>query len=188
MTITKEGFIAAAKDIGCEVEAIIAVSKVESSGSGFDPEGFPRTLFEGHWFHRYTNGKFAKSDPTLCYPKWTREFYGKTWQEEKARLDAAIKLDRTSALLSASWGMFQIMGFNFSKCGYKTVQQFVSDMCKSEDQQLQIFVDYVQNSGLDDELIDHRWADFARLYNGPEYAQNHYDTKLEAAYKAAKAS
>ena len=35
MTITKEGFIAAAKDIGCEVEAIIAVSKVESSGSGF---------------------------------------------------------------------------------------------------------------------------------------------------------
>ena len=188
MTITKEGFIAAAKDIGCEVETVMAVARVESSGSGFDPEGFPRTLFEGHWFNRYTNGKFAKTNPTLAYPKWTKEFYGKNWKEEKARLDAAIKLDRTSALLSTSWGMFQIMGFNFSKCGYKTVQQFVTDMCKSEDQQLQIFVDYVQNSGLDDELIGRKWADFARLYNGPEYAKNAYDTKLEAAYQAAKKS
>jgi hypothetical protein len=188
MTISKAGFIAAAQDIGCEVEAVMAVARVESSGAGFDPEGFPRTLFEGHWFHRYTNGKFAASNPTLCYPKWTKQFYGKSWQEEKARLSQAIALDKTSAMLSASWGMFQIMGFNFSKCGYKTVQQFVNDMCKSEDSQLLIFTDYVKNAGLADELRDKRWADFARLYNGPEYAQNKYDTKLQAAYAAAKAS
>jgi hypothetical protein len=188
MTISKAGFIAAAQEIGCEVEAVMAVARVESSGAGFDPEGFPRTLFEGHWFHRYTNGKFAASNPTLCYPKWTKQFYGKSWQEEKARLSQAIALDKTSAMLSASWGMFQIMGFNFSKCGYKTVQQFVNDMCKSEDSQLLIFTDYVKNAGLADELRDKRWADFARLYNGPEYAQNKYDTKLQAAYAAAKAS
>ena len=188
MTITKDGFTAAANDIGCEVAAVMAVAGVESSGSGFDPEGFPRTLFEGHWFYRYTNGKFATSDPTLCYPKWTKQFYGKTWQLEKARLSQAITLDKTSAMLSASWGMFQIMGFNFSKCGYKTVQQFVNDMCKSEDSQLLIFTDYVKNAGLADELRDKRWADFARLYNGPEYAQNQYDTKLQAAYLAAKTS
>ena len=188
MAITKEGFINAAAKIGCEPAAVMAVAKVESSGSGFDPEGFPRTLFEGHWFHRYTNGKFGASNPTLSYPKWTKQFYGKTWQEEKARLAEASKLDRTSALLSASWGMFQIMGFNFSKCGYKTVQQFVNDMCTSEDMQLEIFIDYVKNAGLADELVDKRWADFARLYNGPEYALNKYDQKLAAAYAAAKAS
>lgn len=186
MAITKEGFAAAAASIGCEVAAVIAVATVESNGSGFDPEGFPRTLFEGHWFHRYSNGKFAKEYPNISYAKWTKQFYGKTWRDERARLAQAITLDRTSALLSASWGMFQIMGFNFSKCGYKTVQQFVTDMCKNEDTQLMIFTEYVKNSGLADELRDKRWADFARLYNGPEYAQNRYDTKLQAAYAAAK--
>lgn len=186
MTITQEGFEAAAAEIGCEVEAIMAVAKVESRGSGFDPEGFPITLFEGHWFHRYTKGRFADEYPTLSYPKWTRQFYGRSWAEEKERLAQAMELDRTSAMLSASWGMFQIMGFNFSRCGFKTVQQFVNAMCKDEDTQLLIFTNYVINSGLDDELRDCRWADFARLYNGPEYAMNHYDTKLEAAYEAAK--
>lgn len=186
MSITKEGFIAAAALIGCEVEAVMAVAKVESSGAGFDPEGFPRTLFEGHWFHRYTNGKFGEKYPTLSYPKWTKQFYGKNWQEEKARLNQAIQLDRTSALLSSSWGMFQIMGFNFTKCGFKTVQQFVTAMCKSEDSQLAVFTSFINNSGLADELRDCRWADFARLYNGPEYALNKYDIKLKAAYDAAK--
>lgn len=186
MPITKDGFLAAANDIGCEVETIMAVARVETSGSGFDPEGFPKTLFEGHWFYRFTKGKFTDSNPTLCYPMKTKQFYGKTWQLEKARLNQAIALDRTSAMLSASWGLFQIMGFNFSKCGYKTVQQFVNDICKSEDSQLLIFTNYIKNSGLADELRDKRWADFARLYNGSEYAQNQYDTKLQAAYLAAK--
>lgn len=186
MAITKEGYVAAAQKIGCEPEAVIAVAKVESRGSGFDPEGFPITLFEGHWFHRYTNGKFAAANPTISYPKWTKQFYGKSWKEEKDRLNQAIQLDRTSALLSASWGMFQIMGFNFSKCGYKTVQQFVTAMCKSEDEQLSVFTDYIINAGLADELRDKRWADFARLYNGAEYALNKYDTKLQTAYLNAK--
>lgn len=186
MALTREDFVDDAAKIGCEVEAVMAVARVESRGAGFDPEGFPITLFEGHWFHRYTNGKFAAQYPTLSYPKWTKQFYGKSWKEEKDRLNQAIQLDRTSALLSSSWGMFQIMGFNFSKCGYKTVQQFVSAMCKSEDSQLSIFTDYVINAGLADELRDKRWADFARLYNGPEYAQNKYDQKLAAAYAAAK--
>ncbi|MFO6076311.1 N-acetylmuramidase domain-containing protein, partial [Pseudomonas aeruginosa] len=28
-----------------------------------------------------------------------------------------------------------------------------------------------------------KWADFARLYNGPDYKRNLYDVKLEHAYK-----
>lgn len=186
MPITREGFINAAQQIECEPAAVVAVAIVESRGNGFDPEGFPITLFEGHWFHRYTNGKFSATHPNISYPKWTKIYYGRNWKEEKARLNQAIQLDRTSALLSASWGIFQIMGFNFSLCGYKTVQQFVNDMCKSEDKQLEIFINFVKNRGLADELVDKRWADFARLYNGPEYAVNKYDKKIAAAYIAAK--
>lgn len=188
MALKREDFIDDAAKIGCEVEAVMAVAAVESRGGGFDPEGFPKTLFEGHWFHKLTKGKFSASHPTLSYPKWTRIHYGKTWQEEKARLAAAIKLDRQAAMMSASWGMFQIMGFNHTICGYKTVQSFVNDMCKSEDAQLMIFTQFIMNSGLADELRDKRWADFARLYNGPEFAKNKYDQKLAAAYAKAKSS
>ena len=189
MAFKKQDFVDDAALIGCEVEAVMAVAAVESSGGGFDPEGFPKTLFEGHWFHKLTNGKYSASHPSISYPRWTKQFYGKTWQAEKARLAEATTLDRNAALMSASWGMFQIMGFNHAKCGFKTVQQFVTAMCKSEDSQLFVFSQYIVNSGLADELRDKRWADFARLYNGPEYAKNKYDIKLAKAYaKALSAS
>lgn len=186
MPLVRENFVDDAALIGCDVEAVMAVAAVESKGGGFDPEGFPKTLFEGHWFHRLTNGRFAASHPTLCFPKWTRQHYGRTWQEEKARLQVACALDRAAALMSASWGMFQIMGFNHGKCGFKTVQQFVNAMCKDEDAQLAAFTQFIISSGLADELRDQRWADFARLYNGPEYAVNKYDEKLARAYAKAK--
>lgn len=188
MALTRQDCIDDAAEIGCEVEAVMAVAAVESSGGGFDPEGFPKTLFEGHWFHKLTNGKYSAEYPTISYPTWTKQFYGKTWQEEKARLALAMSLDRTAAMMSASWGLFQIMGFNFGKCGFKTIQQFVNAMCKSEDAQLGAFTHYIINSGLADELVDKRWADFARLYNGPGYALNKYDIKLAKAYEAAKKS
>lgn len=187
MSLTREDFLDDAKLIGCEVEAIMAVAAVESRGGGFDPEGFPKTLFEGHWFHKLTKGKYTQSHPTLSYPTWTRVHYGKSWKEEKTRLNQAIALDRTAALQSASWGMFQIMGFNHAVCGYKTVQQFVNAMCKDENAQLEAFTQFIIQRGLADELRDRRWADFARHYNGPRYAENKYDIKLEQAYQKIKA-
>ena len=188
MTLQPVDFIDDAAKIGCEVAAIQAVAAVESRGGGFDPEGFPKTLFEGHWFYKLTKGKFAASHPTLCFPKWDKRFYGKSWKEEKDRLSLAMTLDRNAAMMSASWGMFQIMGFNHGTCGYKTVQQFVNAMCKDENSQLEAFTQFIINSNLSDELRDKRWADFARLYNGPGYAANKYDTKLAAAYEKAKRS
>lgn len=186
MPLTYKDFIDDAKLIGCEVEAIMAVFQVESAGNGFDPEGFPKTLFEGHHFHKYTKGKYDKTHPHLSYPSWTKQFYGKTWQEEKNRLVQAVRLDRTAALLSASWGAPQILGSNFAKCGFKTAQEFVTAMCKDENSQLQIFTNFIIESGLDDELREKNWARFARQYNGPAYAKNQYDVKMAAAYNKLK--
>lgn len=186
MALSRQDFIDDAAVIGCDVAAVMAVASVESNGSGFDPERFPRTLFEGHWFSKLTKGKYDATHPTISYPKWTKKHYGKTWREEKARLDLAVSLDRTAALQSASWGLFQIMGGNHVKCGFKTVQQFVTAMCKSEDAQLAAFTQFIVNSGLADELRDLRWADFARIYNGPMYAANNYDKKMAAAYEKFK--
>ena len=56
-------------------------------------------------------------------------------------------------------------------------------MYKSEREHLMAFVNYVIQMSLVDELINKKWADFARKYNGPEYKKNNYDIKLAAAYK-----
>lgn len=56
-------------------------------------------------------------------------------------------------------------------------------MMDDEDTHLEASVNFIKNSGLADDLKNHRWAAFARGYNGPGYAKNKYHTKLEAAYK-----
>jgi hypothetical protein len=181
--LTERDFRDAARFLGCEVAAVKAVAEVEAPRGGFCPDGFPVTLFEGHIFFRYTKGRFAESHPRLCYPKWTTEFYGRSWVAERERLDAAIALDRRAALMSASWGRFQIMGFNFPVVGCASVQQFVNRMCESERRQGELFVQYIIHEGLADELRDRRWDDFARFYNGPLYKKNRYAERLEKAYR-----
>lgn len=183
--LTAADFKAAAGRIGCDVAAVRAVCAVESVSSGFFPNGEPKTLFEGHKFYLYTKGAHAETAPDLCYPKWTREFYGATWSAEFDRLQRAVALDRRAAYLSTSWGRFQIMGFNYAQAGFRDLFAFVEAMRESEGRQLLAFVDYVIVSGLGDELRDCRWVDFARRYNGPGYAANQYDKKLAAEYAKA---
>lgn len=174
----------AAVRIGCSVAAIKAVAKIESGkAGGFSAPGRPVVLFEGHWFHRYTKGKFAKTHPSLCYPKWTKAYYEKTQALEWERFQQAYALDPRAAVLSASYGLFQVMGFNFAICGYKTPEVFFNAMRQSEDNHLDAFDDYVVNSGLADELQRLDWAGFAHGYNGPEWQKNNYAAKLEAAFK-----
>jgi hypothetical protein len=91
-------------------------------------------------------------------------------------------LDETAALMSASWGKFQIMGFNHSMVGFDTVQAFVASMEQGEPEQLQAFVRFVRTAGLTPSLRRLDWAGFAHGYNGPDYASNDYDGKLALAY------
>lgn len=187
--LTEEDFLQASKLLDCDIEAIKAVCYVEAPKGGFNEDDTPITLFEGHWFHRFTNGKYSDKiliidgkNKNISYSKWTRKYYGKNQEEEKMRLEAASKLDRNAALMSASWGKFQIMGFNFAICGFKTIQQFVNAMYHSECKQLYAFCNYILNIGLDRELKLHLWEEFAYRYNGPLYKKNRYAWRLERAY------
>lgn len=84
---------------------------------------------------------------------------------------------------SASWGKFQIMGFNYKAAGFEDVGAFVDAMKVSEDAQLQAFVNVVKSFGLADKLRRRDWAGFARGYNGENYKINRYDEKLATAYR-----
>lgn len=181
--LTEENFFEAATILGCEVAAIKAVAEVESGpDGGFCPDGFPVILFEGHIFSRYTNKAYSNTYPSISYPKWTKEFYGKTWQEERKRFETAMTLNRNAALMSTSFGRFQIMGFNFALCNCVTIQQFVNHMCKSEKHQLNLFCRYMVHTCLHEELKMKQWDRFARRYNGPLYMKNNYAIKLQQAY------
>lgn len=187
-TLSPAALDRAAKALGCELAAIQAVVDVESAGRGFLSDGRVKCLFEGHVFWKYTDGQYEQSHPTLCYRKWTKEHYARganadeRGDGELKRLELAIGLRRTAALMSASYGMFQLMGFNFPLCGYTTVSFFYDEMSQNAEKQLAAFCAYIEHTGLADELRDKRWEAFARKYNGPAWQKNDYAGKLAMAY------
>lgn len=184
-TIDKQVWADLSRALEIEEATLRAVAQVEAAGSGFlpPPSEKPKILFEGHAFHRLTGGRFSKAHPDLSYPKWDRKKYSGSLVGEWRRLEAACQLDRTAALQSASWGLFQIMGFNYPYCGSADVDAFVAAQHEGADQQLALFVKFVSRPPYLPALRGKKWAAFAKAYNGPAYAKNHYDTKLAAAYK-----
>jgi hypothetical protein len=180
--LTDAGIARAAKTLGCEPAAVKAVIAVEAAGAGFLPDGRPKILFERHVFRRLTAGKFDASHPDLSGPAGGY----KGGAAEYGRLYQALQLDGDAAVQSASWGIAQIMGFNWKACGERSLMGFMLAVHHSEDAQLALMVAFIRSAGLADELRRLDWAGFARGYNGPGYARNKYDEKLAAAYRAAR--
>lgn len=79
--------------------------------------------------------------------------------------------------------MFQFMGFNYAACGESSVESFVNAMCESELKQLVLSARFIKQAGMLPALHAKDWAEFAKRYNGPAYAQNNYDKKLAEAYQ-----
>lgn len=192
-----QDLVAAAKRLGVELAAVYAVNEVESAGEGFLSNGRPAILFERHvMFDRL---KLARApgddvqqleqhavDLAVKYPNLVNAkpggYAGGT--AEHQRLASARQLDDTCALEAASWGAFQIMGYHATALGYPSVQAFVECMQRSEAEQLEAFVRFIEaDPVLLKALKARKWSDFAKRYNGPAYSRNLYDVKLERAYE-----
>jgi len=179
--IGEDDFQRAADALECDVAAVKAVSDVESAGSGRLPDNRPKILFEAHHFSRRTGRVFDGSHPDISAPRWDRSL-SNGGAAEYDRLDQALRLNRNAALAAASWGRFQIMGFNYEICGYRSITAFVGDMVESEGGQLNAFVGFIKGRRLDDDLRSHDWAAFAHGYNGAAYKENAYDQKMANAW------
>ncbi|WP_367989242.1 N-acetylmuramidase family protein [Vibrio sp. NTOU-M3] len=180
--LSEQDFEQAAEALSCDVAAVKAVSEVESAGSGFFNNGAPAILFEAHQFSKYSQHRFDESHPDISSRKWDRSLYV-GGEKEYERLQKAMQLDRTAALKSASYGRYQIMGFNHQASGYDDVESYVRDMFLAERHHLMAFVNFIKsNSKLTQAIQTLDWPSFARYYNGPAYAENHYDEKLQSAY------
>ena len=189
--------VAAAQRLDVPLASIYAVNEVESKGKGFLENGKPVILFERHVMYRQLAkvrragddpaeikrhaDELAATNPALVNPK-AGGYIGGT--AEHQRLAMARLIDDTAALESASWGAFQIMGFHWQRLGYSSVQDFVAAMSTGESQQFDAFVRFIETDPvLHKALKGRKWAEFAKLYNGPDYQRNLYDIKLQRAYK-----
>ncbi len=182
LKLSDNDFKTAAEDLGVEPAAVRAVSKVESGGRvGFDSRGRPKILFEAHIFQRYTLGRYQWTHPHLSRPsqKLGKAYYA---LDQWSRMYEAMLLDPVAAWVSASWGVFQVMGFNHDP-GFPTIEEFVNAMFVSELNHLRAFLGYCTKNNLVKCLKNRDWAAFAKGYNGADYATNKYDTKMAAAYE-----
>jgi hypothetical protein len=182
MPLSEQSYQQVAQGTGLEPAKIKAVDEVESRGEGFLPSGEPKILFEAHWFSRFTDGKYDESHPEISSPEWDPSLY-EGGAAEHDRLQEATDLNRKAALKSASWGRFQIMGFNWKTCGYESLQAFVNGMYESEEEHLRAFLAFLRNEDLLDPLRSEDWRTFARGYNGPQYDNHDYHVRLRNAYQ-----
>lgn len=179
-----------ARENGIHPAALLAVKLVESGiKSGFLDSGKPQILFEGHVFYKYLKANVKSLDidklcaqyPNIVYHKWDKSKY-LGGEKEWTRLEQARQINVKYANYSASWGMFQVMGFNYKSCGCESISEFVEKMSESQEQQLRLTLNFFKHSNLIVPLQKRQWATFAKGYNGPSFAKNRYHTKLQAAY------
>lgn len=190
--LSEDDFSRASSKSGLEVNIIKTVTAVEALQFGFYSNGSPVILFERHHFYKqlcnakgiqFAN-KVAADHPDVCSPSTGGYVGGK---RELLRLHKARTIDEECALLSASYGLFQIMGFNYAQAGYSTVKDYYNSICISEDNQLAAFVNYLlkdKDKSLLNSLKKRDFAAFAKEYNGPAYKKNNYDTKMEKVYRS----
>jgi hypothetical protein len=177
--LSSEGLSAATTRLGVYAAEIWTILGVETSGCGYLSDRRPQILYERHIFHRLTNGRFNDDEISDPNPGG----YGPRGASQYDRLNRAIVKDPSAALQSASWGIGQIMGENFHLAGYSSVEDMVTSMCHSEDNQLAAMASFLLRRNLHIPLRAHDWTTLARAYNGPSYAINRYDIQLAAKFQ-----
>ncbi len=165
-----------------------AWSRAASASSG----SAPKILFEGHLFWKQLKkagldpARFVRGNADILFASWRPDSYAGGLAEHD-RLERAAAIHRPSALRSASWGLFQVLGEHAERLGFADVEAFVTAVSRSEAEQLQVFGRFIvagryRGKSLLAWLQAKDWAAFAAGYNGPGYARNRYDKKLAAAY------
>lgn len=191
--LTEEDYREVAEWLGVEVAAIKAVVDIEAGKQhkGFWQPGRPLINFDLSMYRKFApRRKVSLSKARKRCPEIFRrpdvKRHGSYQAAQHARLDAACAIDSVSAWQSTFWGMFQIGGFNWRKCGTSSIEEFVELMSRSERDQLELFASFIKNSGMVEDIKNRKWLRFALKYNGPKARSRGYHTRLVAAYKRHK--
>lgn len=184
--LTERDFKLVAEELGVELAAIKAVVLIEAGVQmkGFWSPGVPVVNFDKTMYNRFRSKVSSAGAKGEKVPKGLTGYGLQEWTQ----LINARKVNAQAANMGTFWGMFQIGGFNYKRCGCDTVDEFVRRMSESELSQLELFATFIIKGDMLDDLRKKNWAGFARKYNGAGYAKRGYHTKMAAAYKKIKAA
>lgn len=163
-------------------KVLTAFIQVESGGRGFDSEtGRLIIQFEPAWFR--------KMEPYAPSGKWSLNGVERQKQEWEAFEDAC-KISAEVAMKSTSIGLGQVLGINFSRLKYSTVQEMWSDAEKGHERQIwQMAMFIYTDKNLLKAIKEKNWTKVAELYNGPKfreiakkYNREPYDISMQKAY------
>lgn len=209
--VSDVAFTQASAILSVKESYVRAIAEVESTGESFLKDGRVKILFERHWFYRKlkealtTNSEtrariaaklkvpnltgpdavgtlmsgMTKYFSSICYPdRGGYEGGGAEWE----RLNMAMDFDIEAACQSASYGGYQIMGFNCITSGFPTAKDMMIKMAESESVQFLALTNFIKaNTSMHIALKKGNWEAFAEAYNGKAYRENNYHTKLSKA-------
>lgn len=177
--------------------ALAAIREVESGGYGFDPKtGRILIQFEPRHFAQRFNNIWIPNGVENQAQEWIA--FNKAWYlpgvDKNTRRNA-----QTVAMLATSWGAFQIMGFHYSRLGFKSVGEMVDYMKQGEVEQLDCLLRFINSDtafrflpkwGGDNKIYtlptairELNWRAISFRYNGANYATFSYHLRLASAYK-----
>lgn len=186
--VTEADIAEVAASMGVVVPALKAVLEVEANGAGFFQDDRLVMLPEPHILYRQlkddtaTRSKAVKAG--VAYSKWGTKPY-------PVSVAARYELFNTMAQIagmelaarSCSWGLPQMMGFNYKSCGYDSAVALVEDFATGEAAQLRGMASFIKaNPRMHRAMVKCDWPVFAHAYNGPSYYVNRYDQKLAVAF------
>ncbi len=169
------------QEIDVKPAAIRALAILESDEKPFTPGGKPVVRFEKrHWRRNRRASRAAlrfdsAPNPIDLDARW-------------AQFEAMRAVQETPAILAHSFGMFQIMGFNYIGCLCADPVAFLRAM-ETVDGQFDLLKYLIQGSP--DLLAALRRQDapaVAKHFNGTNYAANQYDVRFASALKAGGSS
>jgi hypothetical protein len=148
---------------GLTWQHIMAFLETETGGKGFNDDGKIIIQFEPSWFK-----KLAPYAPSGLWSLNGVEVQSKEW----LAFNDAFSKNQDGAMKSTSIGLGQIMGFQYSILGYKTVGEMWDDAKKSLDRQIwQVIKFRTSNPKLLSYLVAENWDGVATIYNGAYYKQ-----------------
>jgi len=166
------------KEKNIEIGKLKTFLKVESSGKPFNGD-YPTLRFE---CVRY-NKRVIEENKVSC--DTSKYKYGGSKDTGQEAFLKAIEKDRNQALLQTSYGVGQIMGFNYQAAGYNSVEDYYKAMF-NEEKQIEAFLNFILSKNLlktELQKGDTNWETVASVYNGKDYKTNNYGNKLEQAYQ-----
>jgi len=168
-----------------DLATTVAVFAAEQSGPAFSPDGRLVIRFENHLFWQlWGKENEAKFQQHFAYDPDT-PWQGHQWrsntslpwqpvhdnqQQEWQAFAFAQQLDETAAKSSISMGLMQLLGLQYARLGYPSVQEMFQAFATSEQSQIEAFFGSIQTGGMITALQQGDFFAFANFYNGPGQA------------------